>query len=69
MIRHLWSHCRNIYVHATTETIQYVIPVYLDVTLLGKLKGIMVKDGNVTIEFHNIERPIPKPENKNIDLE
>ena len=69
MLRHLWSHCRNINVIATTETIRYVIPVYLDITMLGKLKGVMVNNGQVTVEFHNIERPEPKKENKNIDLE
>jgi hypothetical protein len=69
MLRHLWSHCRNINVTATTETIKYVIPVYLDSTVLGKLKGVMVDHGQVIVEFHNIERPLPKKENKNIDLE
>ena len=71
MLRHLWSQCRNINVIATNETIKYIIPVYLDITMLGKFKGIMVKDGTIVAEFHNIEQPLPvaKPKNKNIDLE
>jgi hypothetical protein len=75
MIRHLWSQCRNINVIITNETIKYTIPVYQDITMLGKFRRIIVKDNTIIAEFDNIEQPankdipVAQPKNKNIDLE
>ncbi len=56
----LWSHTRNMDMLVSPKVIEYRIPLYSELPILGRFKSIRVENSSIVIEFHKKELPTDK---------